>query len=80
MPRRIPDYALQFAEFNMISSIGGFAFGSSSGISSFTLLLKQLKAAKKLQIEFGKGQQVWNLKRYLHLLRITAFNVAPEVK
>jgi len=27
MPRRIPDYAVQFAEFNMISSIGGFAFG-----------------------------------------------------
>ena len=29
MPRRIPDYALQFTEFNMISSIGGFMFGIS---------------------------------------------------
>jgi cytochrome c oxidase subunit 1 len=27
MPRRIPDYATQFAEFNMISSIGAFGFG-----------------------------------------------------
>lgn len=27
MPRRIPDYALQFAEFNQISSIGAFVFG-----------------------------------------------------
>ncbi len=27
MPRRIPDYAVQFADYNMISSIGGFAFG-----------------------------------------------------
>lgn len=27
MPRRIPDYSLQFAEFNQLSSIGGFAFG-----------------------------------------------------
>ena len=27
MPRRIPDYNVAFAEFNMISSIGGFAFG-----------------------------------------------------
>ncbi|MGK7296085.1 MAG: cbb3-type cytochrome c oxidase subunit I, partial [Candidatus Wenzhouxiangella sp. M2_3B_020] len=27
MPRRIPDYSVQFAEFNLISSIGGFAFG-----------------------------------------------------
>ena len=29
MPRRIPDYALQFADFNMISSIGGFIFGTT---------------------------------------------------
>lgn len=29
MPRRIPDYALQFADFNMISSIGAFIFGTS---------------------------------------------------
>jgi len=29
MPRRIPDYALQFADFNMISSIGAFIFGST---------------------------------------------------
>jgi cytochrome c oxidase subunit 1 len=27
MPRRIPDYALQFAEFNAISSIGAWGFG-----------------------------------------------------
>ncbi|MCF6264453.1 MAG: cytochrome c oxidase subunit I [Xanthomonadales bacterium] len=27
MPRRIPDYSPQFADFNMLSSIGGFAFG-----------------------------------------------------
>jgi cytochrome c oxidase subunit 1 len=29
MPRRIPDYALQFADFNMISSLGGFLLGAS---------------------------------------------------
>ncbi|MFW6021659.1 MAG: cytochrome c oxidase subunit I [Guyparkeria sp.] len=29
MPRRIPDYALQFAEFNMISTVGAFGFGFS---------------------------------------------------
>lgn len=27
MPRRIPDYALQFTDFNMVSSIGAFIFG-----------------------------------------------------
>jgi len=29
MPRRIPDYAVQFAEWNMVSSIGAFIFGAS---------------------------------------------------
>ena len=29
MPRRIPDYAVRFAEFNFISSLGAFAFGLS---------------------------------------------------
>ena len=29
MPRRIPDYSVQFADWNMISSLGGFVFGLS---------------------------------------------------
>ncbi|MGZ5649225.1 MAG: cytochrome c oxidase subunit I, partial [Usitatibacter sp.] len=29
MPRRIPDYAVQFAEWNAISTIGAFIFGFS---------------------------------------------------
>ena len=29
MPRRIPDYAMQFTDWNMVSSIGGFGFGLS---------------------------------------------------
>ncbi|MGQ4879945.1 cytochrome c oxidase subunit I [Billgrantia sp. LNSP4103-1] len=29
MPRRIPDYALQFADFNLASSLGAFLFGIS---------------------------------------------------
>ncbi|MCS6785746.1 MAG: cytochrome c oxidase subunit I [Thiobacillaceae bacterium] len=29
MPRRIPDYALQFAAYNQIASIGGFVFGAA---------------------------------------------------
>jgi len=30
MPRRIPDYAQQFADWNMMASIGAFAFGVSN--------------------------------------------------
>jgi cytochrome c oxidase subunit 1 len=29
MPRRIPDYNVAFANFNMVSSIGGFWFGAT---------------------------------------------------
>ena len=29
MPRRIPDYSAQFADWNMVSSIGAFGFGLS---------------------------------------------------
>ena len=29
MPRRIPDYALQFADYNMVSSLGAFLLGAS---------------------------------------------------
>ncbi|MGZ5159966.1 MAG: cytochrome c oxidase subunit I [Burkholderiales bacterium] len=29
MPRRVPDYALQFADFNKLSTIGAFGFGVS---------------------------------------------------
>ncbi|MGH8161671.1 MAG: cbb3-type cytochrome c oxidase subunit I, partial [Gammaproteobacteria bacterium] len=29
MPRRVPDYALQFTDLNLVSSIGGFVFGAS---------------------------------------------------
>ena len=38
MPRRIPDYALQFADFNAFISIGGFLFGLSQLIFVWVLI------------------------------------------
>jgi cytochrome c oxidase subunit 1 len=38
MPRRIPDYALQFADFNMMSSIGAFIYGSSQLLFLFNVV------------------------------------------
>ncbi|MAX44716.1 MAG: cytochrome c oxidase subunit I [Alteromonadaceae bacterium] len=43
MPRRIPDYALQFADFNKWISIGGFAFG----LSQLIFLWVMIKACRK---------------------------------
>ena len=38
MPRRIPDYALQFADFNMIASIGAFLFGAAQIMFLFNVI------------------------------------------
>ncbi len=46
MPRRIPDYALQFTEFNAISSIGAWGFGLSQ-IFFLYILLKAIKSGEK---------------------------------
>jgi cytochrome c oxidase subunit 1 len=46
MPRRIPDYALQFVEFNAISSIGAFGFGVSQLLFLY-IVLKTIRSGKK---------------------------------
>ena len=38
MPRRIPDYNMQFTEFNQISSIGAFGFGISQLLFLYVVL------------------------------------------
>ena len=45
MPRRIPDYALQFADFNMVSSIGAFVFGFSQLIFLY-LIIKTIRSGE----------------------------------
>ncbi len=46
MPRRIPDYSVQFAEFNMISTIGAFGFGLSQLLFVW-MLVKCVKGGQK---------------------------------
>ena len=38
MPRRIPDYALQFADFNMVASVGAFLFGFSQLLFVYNII------------------------------------------
>lgn len=38
MPRRIPDYSLQFADFNMIASVGAFLFGAAQVMFLFIVI------------------------------------------
>jgi cytochrome c oxidase subunit 1 len=47
MPRRIPDYAQQFADWNAVSSVGAFGFG----ISQLVFLWAVLKCIR------GRGER-----------------------
>ncbi|MCW8988186.1 MAG: cytochrome c oxidase subunit I [Gammaproteobacteria bacterium] len=52
MPRRIPDYAIQFADWNFWSSIGGFVFGLSQILFLF-IVIKTIRGGEKAT------DQVW---------------------
>ncbi len=54
MPRRIPDYSTQFAEFNMMSSIGGFAFGLAQ-VFFIYVVWKTVKGGEKATDEVWEG-------------------------
>lgn len=53
MPRRIPDYSTQFADFNMISSIGAFGFGLSQLLFAYIMISTVLKGKQA-------SDQVWD--------------------
>ncbi len=54
MPRRYADYALQFAEFNTIASLGAFVFGASQ-IIFLVLILKAIKGGRKASDQVWEG-------------------------
>jgi cytochrome c oxidase subunit 1 len=56
MPRRIPDYALQFADFNAIISIGGFAFGLSQ-LLFVVVVYKCAKGGDKVPAKVWDGAE-----------------------
>jgi len=56
MPRRIPDYALQFADFNMVSSVGAFIFGFSQLLFLF-IVVKTVMGGKKATAEVWEGAE-----------------------
>ena len=55
MPRRIPDYPLQFADFNMISSVGAFIFGLSQ-VFFLYVIIKSIRSVKPAADRSGRGK------------------------
>jgi cytochrome c oxidase subunit 1 len=54
MPRRVPDYALQFADFNMMSSIGAFVYGASQIMFLYNVIATIVSGEKV------SDEQVWD--------------------
>jgi cytochrome c oxidase subunit 1 len=57
MPRRIPDYAVQFADWNMVSSIGGFVFGASQLIFLYIVVTAMRGAGARATGQVWEGAQ-----------------------
>ena len=56
MPRRIPDYSVQFAEFNVISSVGGFVYGLSQLLFVY-IIVKCVRGGQKATDRVWEGAQ-----------------------
>ena len=78
MPRRIPDYSLQFADYNMIASIGAFGFGFAQLIFLY-LIIKTIKGGKKATDEVWEGAEglEWTLSSPTPY---HSFNTPPVIK
>lgn len=79
MPRRIPDYPLQFTDFNQISTIGAFIFGFAQLIFLY-VILKSCFSKRTTQLE----DRVWEGAQGLEWTLPTpppyhTFEKAPEV-
>ncbi len=56
MPRRIPDYAVQFADFNAIATIGAFGFGFSQLIFVY-VVVKCIRGGEKATDQVWEGAE-----------------------
>lgn len=56
MPRRIPDYSVQFTDFNQIATIGAFGFGFSQ-ILLLILVVKCIRGGEKASDQVWEGAQ-----------------------
>ncbi len=77
MPRRIPDYNVQFADWNMVSSLGGFAFGLSQLLFVY-IVIQCVRGGKKAT------DQVWESAQGLEWTLSSpppfhSFTVPPQV-
>ncbi len=78
MPRRIPDYATQFTDFNAMSSIGAFGFGLSQLLLVY-IVIKTIKGGEKATGEVWEEAQglEWTVSSPPEY---HSFETAPDIK
>jgi cytochrome c oxidase subunit 1 len=78
MPRRIPDYSLQFADWNMVSSIGGFAFGLAQ-LFFLYIVISTIRGGKQATAQVWEGAEglEWTVPSPAPY---HTFETAPEVR
>ena len=80
MPRRYPDYALQFADFNAMASVGAFIFGFTQLLLLF-IVIKSIRTGKKASNEVWEDTRDTGLEWTLESPPpYHTFTVQPEVK
>jgi len=78
MPRRIPDYPLQFTDWNMVETIGAYGFGLSQLLFLY-IVVQTIRGGEKA------SDQVWDGARGLEWTLPSpapyhSFTTAPEVR
>ncbi len=78
MPRRIPDYALQFTEWNQVSTVGAFGFGFSQLLFGY-IVWKAIRGGQQAQDRVWEGADglEWEVPSPAPY---HTFETAPEVK
>lgn len=79
MPRRIPDYSVQFADWNAVSSIGGFGFGLTQLLFCY-IVFKTIRGGEKATDKVWEGATGLEFEQLTSPPPYHSFTVAPEVK
>ena len=79
MPRRIPDYAVQFTDWNMVSSIGGFVFGAAQ-LLLIPVIISAVKGNEKATDRVWEGAQGLEFEALPSPAPYHSFNTPPAIR
>ena len=79
MPRRIPDYALQFADYNQMASIGAFVFGGIQLLFLY-IVIKCVRGGEKATDRVWEAAEGLEFEALPSPAPFHSFSTPPEVK